>query len=301
MVSGYTRRVSTPTASSPLHAVAERLEQVSALDAPGKAIGKQVRSFLSPGAVKDLLSGTALGHAVHPILTDLVIGSWTSAALLDLLGGRGSDDAARKLMGVGIAAYPVTALTGVTDWADSEIADPGVRRIGLLHATTNSVALSLQLASLRARRRGATGRGRLLSLGSIGALTAGGFLGGHLSYRQGVGVDQTVFDTGPAEWTGAGEAAAVAEGQSTVVQAGDTPVFLHRSGGTVKALHDRCSHRGCSLAEYGEVAAGIVTCACHGSQFRLEDGGLERGPATAPQPAFDVREAGGRIEVRLRG
>jgi len=292
--------MSTPTAPSPLHALATTLEGLSPLDAPGKAVAKKVRGTIAPGTLKDLLSGTALGHALHPILTDVVIGSWTSALVLDLIGGRDSEKAVERLIVVGIAAYPPTALAGMTDWADAEPADDGVRRVGLLHAATNSVALSLMLGSLRARRRGDRGRGKALALAGAGALTAGGWLGGHLSYAQGIGVDQTTFDPGPTEWTRALAASEVSEGSTATAVVGDTPVMLHRAGGQVSALHDRCSHRGCSLAT-GDVVDGIVECPCHGSRFSMADGTVVRGPATTPQPAFDVREREGGLEVRRKG
>ena len=77
----------------------------------------------------------------------------------------------------------------------------------------------------------------------------------------------------------------------------ETPVLLLRTGDRVYALHDRCSHRGCSLSE-GEIDGDHVVCACHGSRFDLRDGAVHRGPATSPQPAFQVRERDGRIEVR---
>jgi nitrite reductase/ring-hydroxylating ferredoxin subunit len=70
-----------------------------------------------------------------------------------------------------------------------------------------------------------------------------------------------------------------------------------RSGGELRAIHDRCSHRGCSLAD-GEIEGDAVVCACHGSRYTLADGSVLQGPAVAPQPAFEVRERDGRIEVR---
>ena len=292
--------MSTPTAPSPLHVLAEKLEGAAPLDAPAKAIGKKVRSTIKPGAFKDLLSGTALGHAVHPILTDVVIGSWTSATVLDLIGGRNSDEAAQRLVMVGIAAYGPTALTGVTDWADTEIGDSGARRVGLLHAATNSVALSLYTASLRARRRGDRGRGVALGLAGAGVLTAGGFLGGHLSYAQGVGVDQTTFDPGPTEWTAAADSSEVLGWEPIAKVVEDTPVLLFRDGAEILAIHDRCSHRGCSLAT-GTVEGGVIECPCHGSRFDLRDGQIVRGPATTPQPSFETREREGRVEVKRRG
>ncbi len=106
-------------------------------------------------------------------------------------------------------------------------------------------------------------------------------------------------DHGPEEWTATIPAAELADGDRTCVLADGTPVLLVRQGGTVHAIHDRCSHRGCSLAG-GEISAGVVECPCHGSRVRLSDGQLVRGPATAPQPAFDARERDGRVEVRRR-
>jgi nitrite reductase/ring-hydroxylating ferredoxin subunit len=89
------------------------------------------------------------------------------------------------------------------------------------------------------------------------------------------------------------------EGTPRCAVAGETPILLVRHQGQVKALHNRCSHRGGPLDE-GEIENGCVTCPWHGSVFRLSDGAVERGPATGPQPPFDVRERDGRLEVRRR-
>jgi nitrite reductase/ring-hydroxylating ferredoxin subunit len=174
-----------------------------------------------------------------------------------------------------------------------------VRRVGAVHAVGNVAALGLQLASLAARRRGERGRGIALSLGAGALLGLTGYLGGHLSFARGVGVNQTSFDPGPDDWTDALAAADLVSTQPKTVVIGDTPVLLARVGGSVLAIHDRCSHRGCSLSE-GTVTVETVECACHGSRFSLRDGRVERGPATSPQPAFEARERDGRIELRLR-
>lgn len=286
-----------PTAT-PLRPLVDALERLTALDAPGKAVGKAVRGALAPGKVKDAVSGTWFGHALHPPLTDVVIGSFVSASLLDLLAPN-SPEASERLLGVGLAAALPTALTGTNDWADTEIADASVRRVGLVHASANTTALTLYAASLLARRRGSRGRGAALALAGAAVLTAGGYLGGHMSYIRGVGPNQTAFDPGPDEWTSALGAAELRDGEPVAVVVGDTPVFLVRHGHGVHAIHDRCSHRGCSLSD-GQIDGYVVTCVCHGSRFDVTDGSVLRGPATAGQPAFDVREADGRIEVRLR-
>jgi hypothetical protein len=125
--------------TSPLNVLAERLESVTELDGPARTAGRIVRGLISDGASKNVLSGAWLGHALHPIMTDVPIGVWTSA----------------------------------------------VRRSGLVHAAANGTATALMISSYVARKRDRRGRGRLLSLAGSGALGAGGWLGGHLSYTLG--------------------------------------------------------------------------------------------------------------------
>jgi len=286
---------STPSAPA-AHLVADRLAHLEAVDGPAKAVGKAVRGAVPAGPVKDALSGVALGHALHPLLTDLPIGSWTSALLLDWIGGKGSAGAADRLVGIGLAATVPTVATGLSEWADSEVGSPSVRRLGVAHAAANVTATALFAASLVARRRGARGRGKLLGLAGGGALAAGGWLGGHLSYAEGVGVDRTAFEEPVEDWTPALRESELPEGELRSADVGGTRVLLARSGGAVHALSNRCSHRGGPLDE-GELADGCVTCPWHGSVFRLADGGVERGPAAYPQPAWDVRVRDGMIEL----
>ena len=182
--------------TSPLNALMEHLESDDTLDVPGQAVGRTVRKLLGDGTAKDALSGVWLGHALHPILTDIPIGVWTSAVLLDWTGGKGSQAASDRLVLVGLLAVGATAASGWSDWADAEQDHADVRRAGLVHAAANGTAVVLMLGSYAARRRGARGRGRLLSLAGSGALGAGGWLGGHLTYTLGAGVRS---DAPPAE------------------------------------------------------------------------------------------------------
>jgi hypothetical protein len=176
--------------TSPLNPLAARLESVEALDGPAQAAGRTVRGLIPSGPVKDALSGAWLGHAVHPILTDIPIGTWTSSVLLDWVGGRGSQTAADRLLLAGILAVGPTAWTGWSDWADAEERDAAVRRSGLVHAAVNGTAIALMVSSYASRKRGARGRGKLLSLVGSGVLGAGGWLGGHLSYTLGSRVER---------------------------------------------------------------------------------------------------------------
>ena len=281
---------------TPLEPVVRQLEGLEQLDPLGERIGKLVRDSV-PAELKDILSGTWLGHAVHPMLTDVVIGSFSSASLLDLTAGERAGPARQRLVALGFLAYLPTAAAGVNDWADSEPVDQAVRRVGLVHAGGNAVAASLYGLSWLAHRRGARRSATGLALAGMGVLMAGGYLGGHLSFTRGVGPDQTVFDRGPTDWTVAADASQLAEGRPLRAVVDDTPVLLLRQGEEIFAVHDRCSHRGCSLSE-GKIEGHDVVCACHGSRFDLRDGALRHGPATGPQPAFQVRLEDNRIQVR---
>jgi nitrite reductase/ring-hydroxylating ferredoxin subunit len=78
------------------------------------------------------------------------------------------------------------------------------------------------------------------------------------------------------------------------------PVAAVRNGDQVQVLADRCSHMSGPLSE-GQLADGCLTCPWHGSIFRLADGSVARGPATAPQPAFQARVVGEAVQVCLPG
>jgi nitrite reductase/ring-hydroxylating ferredoxin subunit/uncharacterized membrane protein len=282
---------------TPLEPLVGRIEAAAVLDSLGKPLAKAVRAAMSSNGLKDALSGTWLGHATHPMLTDVVIGSFTSASLLDVINRGGDGAASEKLIAVGLAAYLPTAAAGMNDWADSEPVDAAVRRVGIVHAGANAAASVLYAASWRARRRGDGGRGAALGFAGMTVLMAGGYLGGHLSFSRGVGPDQTVFDPGPTDWTPTADASLLPEGRPMRIVVDDTPVFLLRRGELVFAIHDRCSHRGCSLSE-GTLDGDQITCACHGSRFDVRDGSVQAGPATAAQPTFQVRNNAGRIEIR---
>jgi len=273
------------------------VESADVLDPVAQQAGKTFRGLVSGGPLKDALSGTWLGHALHPMLTDLVIGSFAGASLLDVIAPDGDGVASERLIALGLAAYAPTAAAGANDWADTETVDDAIRRVGLVHAASNAVAASLYAASWRARRSGARGRGTALGLAGMTVLMAGGYLGGHLTLNKGVGPAQTVYDPGPTDWTPAADASQLPQGRPMRVVVDDTPVLLLRDGSQIFAIHDRCSHRGCSLSE-GKVEGDEIVCGCHGSRFDRRNGAVLGGPATSAQPSFQVRQQDGRVEVR---
>jgi nitrite reductase/ring-hydroxylating ferredoxin subunit len=279
--------------------LADRIAVLEPLDTAAEPIAAKVRELIPGGPVKDALSGTWLGHALHPLMQLAPLGTWMSAVILDLIGGEDADGAADRLIGTGLLAAVPTFVSGWSDYADSTVASERVRRIGIVHAAANGTGALLFASSLMARSRGSRGRGKLLALAGLGAVGAGGWLGGHLSYAEGVGVDVTVFEDYPGDWTPVVSESELVEGEPHRAELGGVPVVVVRSGGQVYALAERCSHRGGPLSD-GEVADGCITCPWHGSRFRLQDGSVERGPAAYPQPALDVRVSGGTVEVRDR-
>jgi nitrite reductase/ring-hydroxylating ferredoxin subunit len=280
-----------------MHRILGALAGLDALDPVGEKLGELVRAATKPRPLKEALSGTWLGHPVHPLLTDATIGTFSSALLLDWLGGEDSRPAARRLIGIGLlSAAPVVA-SGASDWGDAEPADDSVRRIGILHATSNALATTLFAASYAARRRG--GDGRLLALAGGAALSAGGYLGGHLAFAEGIGVDHTVFEDDAEGWTDVLAESTLADGKPRCVEAEGTAVMVVRRQGTLFALSDHCSHLGGPLHE-GTVTDTTVTCPLHESVFELRDGSLVHGPAAYPQPVWETRVRAGRVEVRRR-
>lgn len=277
-----------------LYELVEQLGRTKPLDAVARPLTKQVAAVVQHRPTKDLLSGTWLGHPLHPLLTDVTLGAWTSAFVLDLAGGRHGRQAADRLIGLGVLSALPTAATGLSDWSDYIGAE---RRVGLVHALTNVTAVACYSLSLLARRRGARARGVAWSLAGVSALAAGAYLGGHLSYVQGVNVNRNAWQEGLEEWMPVLDDADLPENEPVMARAGDIRVLLVRRNGRVHALADRCGHAGGPLHE-GTFAEGCVICPWHRSAFRLEDGGVVHGPATVPQPTYETRVEDGKILLR---
>lgn len=154
------------------------LERATALDRPVRAIAPFIKRTFASGARGEALRGDWLGHALHPVLTDVVLGTWTSATVLDLVGGRDSSTSAQRLVGTGLLVFGPTAWTGWAQWSE---AAPRDQRVGLVHAVTNAVAFGAYGASWLARRKGRHGKGAALALGGMAVSGVGAYLGGHLT------------------------------------------------------------------------------------------------------------------------
>src|SRR5690348_2663329 len=270
-----------------------RLEQDSRLDG-AVAAGQRVARLIRPGKVRDVLHGVWLGHPLHPVLIQVTTGAWLSASILDFTGA--DDRAARRLAAAGIGAAVPAAIAGAADWSEQHEQQ---MRVGVIHAAGNIIAVGLYAASLT--RRGPHG-GRLLRLAGLAAVSASGLLGGHMSFRLAGGANhaEQVPHLVEPGWQHLMPASDLPVGKPVRQMLGEVPVVAVRTGGAVYVLADRCSHMSGPLSD-SELADGCLTCPWHGSVFRITDGSVARGPATAPQPAFEVREVGGAIQVCLPG
>ena len=186
----------SPTHRTPsrLDGVAAAVENASALDTPANAVAGLVDRLLPKGAVRGLLSGAPLGHPAHPMLVTVPIGSWVAATVLDLT--HGDAKAAQRLVALGtLSALPAVA-TGANDLLSTSGAQ---RRVGLVHAALNDVALGWYVASWRARRRGSRLRGAAYALAGAATVSASGWLGGHLSYVLGAGQTRAAEQEGRSD------------------------------------------------------------------------------------------------------
>ncbi len=276
--------------SERIRGLAHQIEAAEVLDKPAGWLSSAAGRALTPAGVRDALSGSWLGHPLHPALVATPLGCWTAASLMDLVGER---TAGRRLTGAGLLSALPTAASGLSDWLDTSGAE---RRVGVVHMLSNTAAATVYTTSWMARRRGRHGLGAALGLLGLALAGAGGWLGGHLSYALGVGVDTNAFDTGPSEWTLL-DVDVPPGGQPVRAVAGSTPVMASRQPEGVRVLAERCSHRGGPLSE-GKVEQGCVTCPWHGSRFDLATGAVRRGPAVVEQPVYEVREGVDGVAVR---
>lgn len=257
--------------------------------------------------VADALNGVWLGHPLHPVLTDIPVGSWTAAVALDAIeagtGSKGVGKAADTAVALGVAGAVGSAVTGLADW---QYTTGETRRIGMVHALLNSTALALFLGSLFARGKGSRGAGRSLALLGYAVAGASAYLGGDLVFRQKMGVNHapeeeeiTVEDFVPVLALDQ-----LPEDRLTIAMLTNTPLVLLRHGETVYALAETCAHLGGPLADgklrFTPNGDPVVVCPWHETHFNMNDGTVVQGPSAYPQPCFEARIRDGQVEVRRR-
>jgi nitrite reductase/ring-hydroxylating ferredoxin subunit/uncharacterized membrane protein len=251
--------------------------------------------------LQDFVNGSWLGHPVHPVVVDVVIGGATLVVVFDLvtlfLGATGLETA--SLVGVGIVALAAIAATatGLTEFKDTHTGNE--RNVVVLHGLINIVATVAYVASFFLRLGGSETTGIWVALAGYLIVGVGGFIGGHIVFKYGYTVNRNAFAKGQRakEWTPIIAAADVPDSTPTKVMLGSTALVVVRRGDLVHALKATCSHAGGPL-DQGELVGDTIVCPWHFSAFRLSDGAVRHGPATSRQVRYETRVNDLQIEVQ---
>lgn len=269
----------------------EKLQKLldKALYANGRPSAQKIRNFLN---------GTWLGEPLHVILTDVPIGAWTVAIMLDALdlirNRREFSLAADTSLAIGLLGAAGAAVAGTTDWSD---VDPPARHLGLIHGLLNVGVTALFTTSLILRKRKSRTGGRVSAALGYALLSVSAHLGGKMVYEQRVGVDRTAGEVFPRNFAAVLPESKLADGTPTRVTHNGACILLVRRGKRLFAVGETCSHFNGPLSE-GKLVGDSIVCPIHASRFALDDGRVLYGPAVHRQPCLEVRVRNGQIEVR---
>ena len=265
-----------------------------AMDAIYRVLGR-------PGKfVQDLLNGSYLGHSLHPVVVDVVIGGATAAVLLQVLTWLGVADLRVAILWIlaltwlaGLSAI----LTGLTDFKDTATGDE--RHVVGLHGLINIIATVLFIAAFVSLLGEADLLAGVLLLVAYLVVGVGGFIGGHVVFKYGYMVNHNAFSSGKKakEFAAVLPAADLPDATPTKVMLGTTALVVVRRGDLVWALKETCSHAGGPLAQ-GTLEGNTIVCPWHASAFRLSDGAVRHGPAATRQVAYRARISGDQVEVQ---
>jgi nitrite reductase/ring-hydroxylating ferredoxin subunit/uncharacterized membrane protein len=271
-------------------------------DAIQGAVGGVYSGLGTPGrALKNVMHGTVLGHPLHPAITDVPIGAWTTGVIADYVAhftSRIPTEAGDIALAVGVLSGLAAGVTGYTDFHETFGQE---RRLALLHGLTNTVVLLLMVASLGLRWWAGAGAHPL----AVGLATAGwvgvifgGYIGGHLVFGTATMVNRSAFLDGFEGAATVGQSTDFPEGELRRADAGGMPVLMVRRGGRLFGISNVCSHAGGPLDE-GTLDGHVVTCPWHGSRFDVRSGRVCGGPATFGMPSLRVIEVDGTVTVEL--
>jgi nitrite reductase/ring-hydroxylating ferredoxin subunit len=264
------------------------------LDAIYRVLGR-------PGKLlQDFLNGSWLGHSLHPVVVDVVVGGATAAVLLQLLAWFGVADlrvALLYVLGLTWLAGLSAIITGLTDFKDTATGDE--RAVVGLHGLVNIVATAILIVAFLAILGGGDGIGGWLILIGYLVLSVGAFIGGHVVLKYGYMVNHNAFAAGKKarEFTPVLAAADLPDETPTKAMLGTTALVVVRRGDVVFALKETCSHAGGPLAQ-GTLVGDTIVCPWHASAFRLRDGAVRHGPASTRQVTYRARTSGDQVEVQ---
>jgi nitrite reductase/ring-hydroxylating ferredoxin subunit/uncharacterized membrane protein len=259
------------------------------------------RALGAPGKLlQDFLNGSWLGHPLHAVLTDVVVGGYTMLIALDLLGlvlHVDVEPAGIIILGLSTLAGLSAVLSGLTDYQDTATGDE--RNVTVLHGTINLIAIVVYIVAFAMRLGGSLDGSRFVAIVAYLIISVGAYIGGHVVFKYGYMVNHNAFARGkrPKEFTAILPAAELADGKPTKAMLGATALVLVRRGDLVHALKETCSHAGGPLSE-GELRGDAIICPWHASQFRLADGRVLHGPAGTRQIRYRARITAGQVEVQ---
>jgi nitrite reductase/ring-hydroxylating ferredoxin subunit/uncharacterized membrane protein len=278
-------------------------ELVKKISAPVDSILNRSFQTTPLRPIKLLLNGSWLGHPLHPLLTDIPVGAWTLAILMDIVGlifhlpqlGIASSMA----VALGIAGALAAAAAGLMDWMDI---DPAEKSVGAVHGIVNTVATLFFVGSLLMRWRD----GWQLNWTSLGIalvgyvlVSGGAYLGGGMVFHMGVMINRNAYRNGPSEFKSAVAEKDLVEGKPQRVEVDGQPILLLRTKSVIYAVGAVCSHYGAPLEE-GKLVDETIQCPWHLSRFSLIDGSVKEGPACSAVPCYDVKTVNGQVQVKMR-
>ena len=216
--------------------VEENLQKLldKALYANGRPSAQKIRNFLN---------GSWLGEPLHVVLTDVPIGAWTVAIMLDALdlirNRREFSLAADTSVAIGLIGAAGAAVTGIADWSD---VDPPARRVGLIHGLLNVGVTALFTTSFILRKRKSRTAGRVSAALGYALLSLSAHLGGKMVYEHRVGVDRTAGEVFPQDFVAVLAESKLADGTPTRATYDGVPILLVRRGQRIFAMAETCSH-----------------------------------------------------------
>jgi nitrite reductase/ring-hydroxylating ferredoxin subunit/uncharacterized membrane protein len=236
---------------------------------------------------------------------------WTASLLFDAIGvlrgnsllwSAGFYAAIAGCIGAVFAAVP-----GVIDLFAVVPPNSSGRKRGYIHGALNVTVLIL-FAYLLFRRGSAftepDGISLLISAVAVGLLSASGWLGGTLVYRNQIGVDHRYAGAGKQRertlenWDmpvcNTGE---LAEGQMMLAKVGTERVVVGRCTEGIVAFSDHCTHRGGPLHD-GVLIGCTVQCPWHGSNFDVHTGRVAAGPAEKKIETYDIEIRKNEVYVK---